>query len=189
MNETDQMAGTEKPERSFALYLRQDGEVSGPYPRGLLERYLELGRIRPDDELSADGVEWQTAEMHLPGISALEQLLRTHSAQEDSDERNWAHERHRARLRWINERDSEDRRRAQGTSALENQRSGRDRREVPLPVDGRPHFIPAGPEERPWVHTCGVSIVAILILAILGVGVCLWMFVPRFVPHIRLLGG
>jgi hypothetical protein len=40
------------------LYVRRGGRVSGPYPFGLVSRYVLLGRIRFDDEVSSDRVEW-----------------------------------------------------------------------------------------------------------------------------------
>ena len=39
-------------------YLRKNGEVKGPYPAGLISRYILLGRINDGDEVSGDGEEW-----------------------------------------------------------------------------------------------------------------------------------
>jgi uncharacterized protein YjbI with pentapeptide repeats len=41
-----------------AWYLRRGTRVEGPYPAGLVRRYVLLGRIQPVDEVSHDGVEW-----------------------------------------------------------------------------------------------------------------------------------
>ena len=43
---------------SNTLYLRSNGQVKGPYPAGLISRYILLGRISDKDEVSEDGQEW-----------------------------------------------------------------------------------------------------------------------------------
>lgn len=40
-------------------YTRRDREIRGPFPAGLISRYILLGRITKDDELSVDQVSWQ----------------------------------------------------------------------------------------------------------------------------------
>lgn len=40
-------------------YTRRDREIRGPFPAGQITRYILLGRIREQDELSADQVSWQ----------------------------------------------------------------------------------------------------------------------------------
>lgn len=40
-------------------YLRQGGKVTGPFPAGLVSRYILLGRIKFDDEVSQDREQWQ----------------------------------------------------------------------------------------------------------------------------------
>jgi hypothetical protein len=42
-------------------YARRDGVVRGPFTVLLVTRYILLGRIRLDDELSEDRVSWQPA--------------------------------------------------------------------------------------------------------------------------------
>lgn len=42
-------------------YVRRAGRVSGPFPAGLISRYILLGRIHADDELSQDRDEWRKA--------------------------------------------------------------------------------------------------------------------------------
>ncbi len=39
-------------------YTRKEGQVKGPFPAGLVRRYLLLGRLRAEDEVSVDGSEW-----------------------------------------------------------------------------------------------------------------------------------
>lgn len=40
-------------------YTRREKEIRGPFPAGLITRYILLGRIREDDELSVDQLSWQ----------------------------------------------------------------------------------------------------------------------------------
>lgn len=40
-------------------YTRRDMEIRGPFPAGLVTRYILLGRILETDELSTDQVSWQ----------------------------------------------------------------------------------------------------------------------------------
>lgn len=39
-------------------YVRRDGEVRGPFPAGLISRYVLLGRLGRHDEVSSDGAHW-----------------------------------------------------------------------------------------------------------------------------------
>ena len=39
-------------------YTRRDKEIRGPFPSGLITRYILLGRVKPEDELSVDQVSW-----------------------------------------------------------------------------------------------------------------------------------
>ena len=40
-------------------YMRREKEIRGPFPSGLITRYILLGRLREDDELSTDQISWQ----------------------------------------------------------------------------------------------------------------------------------
>jgi hypothetical protein len=40
-------------------FTRRDGRVRGPYSADHVTRYILLGRIRPDDELSSDKFRWR----------------------------------------------------------------------------------------------------------------------------------
>lgn len=40
-------------------YTRRDKEIRGPFPAGLITRYILLGRVTEKDELSVDQVSWQ----------------------------------------------------------------------------------------------------------------------------------
>jgi len=40
-------------------YTRRDKEIRGPFPAPLVTRYILLGRVREEDELSTDQISWQ----------------------------------------------------------------------------------------------------------------------------------
>jgi hypothetical protein len=46
---------------AVAWYTRREGTVRGPYAPGHITRYILLGRIRLDDELSHDQSSWKLA--------------------------------------------------------------------------------------------------------------------------------
>ncbi len=105
-------------------YTRRGGQVRGPYPAGQVTRYVLLGRILLDDELSQDQDEW------LP-VSACEALIpeeMQHLETEEDMERLFA-----ARLR-EDERSGEDRRETQRMAPPEGiNRRGKERRKTEDP--------------------------------------------------------
>jgi len=54
MNEND----NEKTKRRL-WFVRRDGEVKGPYPSGGVRRFVLLGRVRMEDQVSQDRKRWQ----------------------------------------------------------------------------------------------------------------------------------
>ena len=48
-------------EQNKLWYWKQGGKVTGPFPSGLLQKYIILGRVRPDDLMSQDKQIWQRA--------------------------------------------------------------------------------------------------------------------------------
>ncbi len=56
-----------------AWYTRRGGVVRGPFPPGEITRYILLGRIRLDDELSRDCITWSPA-LQLTGLLPHEML-------------------------------------------------------------------------------------------------------------------
>jgi hypothetical protein len=50
----------EKTERLW--YTRREGIIRGPFPAAVISRYILLGRIKLNDELSEDQSSWQAAE-------------------------------------------------------------------------------------------------------------------------------
>ncbi len=100
-------------------HARRDGHVRGPFTSDELRRYLLLGRIRLEDELSRDGVEWRP-------VSALPHVI----PEEMRDVRTAADRR---RLNWaraqVDERSGGDRRLgAQRLAPPVIERRGPDRR-------------------------------------------------------------
>lgn len=78
--------------------VRRGERVTGPYPAGLVSRYILLGRIRLDDEVSADGATW----LSVREVDALvPQVLRDAEAHPDVPE---LQERLQLARRWADER-------------------------------------------------------------------------------------
>jgi hypothetical protein len=46
-------------ERYQLWYLRDNEKITGPFPTGLIQRYLLLGRLHTSDEVSIDGTHWR----------------------------------------------------------------------------------------------------------------------------------
>ena len=88
------MAKTAK-QGSSLWYTRRDDKVRGPFPAGLIRRYVILGRIRMDDELSQDLENWTP----LSGLPALIPDI----LQEQEDDPH-VQERLMAARRWEDER-------------------------------------------------------------------------------------
>lgn len=45
-------------------FTRRNGEIRGPHPGGLISRFLLIGRLTPDDEVSQDRENWQRIREH-----------------------------------------------------------------------------------------------------------------------------
>jgi len=48
-------------EQNKLWYWKQGGKVTGPFPSGLLQKYIILGRVKPSDLMSQDKQTWQRA--------------------------------------------------------------------------------------------------------------------------------
>lgn len=90
-----------------AWYVRKDGEVKGPFARGLLLRHRVLGRLRAEDEVSVDRINWFLA-MEIPALDP-DTAMPVRAARQAEDGLEWAQERDRARRRWMEERWRSDR--------------------------------------------------------------------------------
>ncbi|CAK0747731.1 Pentapeptide repeat-containing protein [Gammaproteobacteria bacterium] len=105
---------------SLAWYVRRNQKVAGPYPSGLIRRFVLLGRLRLTDEVSRDGQSWQTLqstpEALPPGIrgktaAEQEEFLRLGRLRED-------------------ERSGQDRRALQESSEKWREQRQKERREA-----------------------------------------------------------
>jgi len=105
-------------------YTRRGKEIRGPFPAGLVTRYILLGRIRQDDELSVDQLSWQKVS-DVPELIP-EELKLDLSVPENQEKLQIARMRE-------DERESNDRRNKQSSiEALSNRlnRSGNERRKT-----------------------------------------------------------
>lgn len=103
-------------------YIRRRGEVKGPYPAGLITRYVLLGRIRDDDEISPDGRTWTLLREHQELIP---EVMKTAAADPT------AQQRLEAARRWADERGPErrgTRQEAEHADGVEQRIGARDRR-------------------------------------------------------------
>lgn len=103
-------------------YIRRRGEVKGPYPAGLITRYVLLGRIREDDEISPDGQVWTLLREHQELIPEVMKAAAAYPA---------AQQRLEAARRWADERGDErrgTREESEGAAGVEQRIGARDRR-------------------------------------------------------------
>ena len=115
-----------------AWYIRRGNQVTGPFPHGLLVRYRELGRLKPPDEVSADGVNWfRLDEVPALAIQPIDDSARRRRQARSEGEIDWTRERGRARRRWLEERWIPDRRTGESGDDAEGQPRGPDRRSDP----------------------------------------------------------
>lgn len=167
-----------------AWYIRRNGEVSGPFPRGLLVRYRELGRLKAPDEVSADGVNW----FKLEEVPELAEILvvddDANAVASLEGEVNWARERGRARRRWLEERWIPDRRTSGGSDNDARRSRGPDRRADPTARENV-HFgsAAAAPVNR-WTSTA----IALAVVLAAGVsGLAVWSLAPSKTLQVVLL--
>lgn len=103
--------------KSGKWYSRVKGKTAGPFPTGLLRRYVLIGRLSKDDEVSVDKSEWLKV-ADVPDL--IPDLLNS-----DPDD-EFAHERLKAARRWADERLQLDRR--SDSDDPSHRRRGSDRR-------------------------------------------------------------
>lgn len=102
-------------------YVRREGRITGPYPVGLVSRYVLLGRIRPNDEVSADRAEW----LRVRDVDALvPEVMREFEAHPDDPE---LQERLKAARRWADERRQSQAPRSDGQERRSGEPVGRGR--------------------------------------------------------------
>lgn len=101
-------------------YIKRGEDVEGPYPGGLISRYILVGRIKPDDQLSVDGRSWEP-------VSSFPEL-KPQVLEMDPDDPE-ARQRLMAAIRWEDERSGQERREGEPPSEeLAAQRRGAERR-------------------------------------------------------------
>ena len=100
-------------------YTRRDKEIRGPFPPGLVTRYILLGRILESDELSNDQISWQQVSS-FPYLIPPEMKLDL-SLPENNEKLRIARMRE-------DEREVGDRRDKQAATYVNHKRSGKDRR-------------------------------------------------------------
>ena len=105
---------------SNTWYLLRHGEVKGPYPAGLISRYILLGRVSELDEVSSDGQEWVT-------IKDVPELIPQLMKEDTSDP--LIQERLQAARRWADERSVDRRGEGKSQELPQKSRRGSDRRE------------------------------------------------------------
>lgn len=79
----------------YNWYTRRGGKVTGPYPAGLVSRYILLGRLSENDEVSTDNETWAP-------VSSYPELIPQVMRADPTDE--IAQERLKAARRWADER-------------------------------------------------------------------------------------
>ncbi|RME33799.1 MAG: pentapeptide repeat-containing protein [Gammaproteobacteria bacterium] len=73
-------------------YVRRKGRVAGPYPAAQIRRYVLLGRIRLDDELSHDRETWITARQYKASLSPAERRLKPADDERSGEDRRHSKE-------------------------------------------------------------------------------------------------
>lgn len=154
-------------------YTRKNGDVKGPFPTGMIRRFVLLGRLLPDSEVSPDGALW----LRLSDIERLVPEEIKHLDSSDGLERLLL-----ARLREDERRRD---RRQEGDGASTERRRGEDRRapEPELLVARRHarerHVNPSEGQRaaRPW------TVVSVLLAGLLAAGLYAgWSSPDRQVP-------
>ena len=110
------------------LWFVRDGEnITGPFPPKFITRYIMLGRIASDAQISLDQMSW----IPLAEVAELQpQEVPQHADGNDVESVKWREERKKAARRWADDRGGLDRRETEGGHSHE-MRIGSDRRLVP----------------------------------------------------------
>lgn len=104
-------------------FIQRSGKVEGPFPSGLVSRYVLLGRLQMDDKVSLDGLEWQLVK-DVPSL--IPDIL-------DADKDDpMQQERLMAARRWADERLSRDRRDEEPDARSDERRDVSDRRDFEI---------------------------------------------------------
>lgn len=109
---------------SNTWYVRRRGVVKGPYPAGLVSRYILLGRLEESDEVSGNGRDWLL-------VKDVPELIPKILKGDISDP--LIQERLQAARRWADERNRNRRSDTENQSATQENRQGDDRRDLEEP--------------------------------------------------------
>lgn len=130
---------------SHNWYVRRGKEVKGPFPAGLVSRYLLLGRVRENDEVSRDRQEWLPV-ARVPEL--IPEVIVAARANPDDEE---VQERLEAARRWADERREQkgpptaasgDRRsESEGEAALRSAHLAREELFAPTPLVTRRDYL------------------------------------------------
>lgn len=101
-------------------FVRRGKKIAGPYHKGLVSRYILLGRIKLSDEISSDRENWRP-------VLKLPELIPDVMKGDMSDP--MVQERLKAARRWADERDLDERRDSRAGDPDHGQSRGGDRRD------------------------------------------------------------
>lgn len=164
------------PTGPAAWFIRRGIQITGPFPQGLLVRYLELGRLKAPDEVSADGINW-FAIADVPVLASVREAAADDAEPVDEfGEIDWSRERGRARRRWLEERWVPDRRASASGEPGAGRERGPDRRADPAARAGV-HFQAEGNTQASRVPAFAIA--AAVLLSVGVATMALWQFAPR----------
>lgn len=114
-------------------YTRQGGEVKGPFPIGMVRRFVLLGRLHESDEVSPDKQEWRAVRNvpevipeEMQHVDSDEDRMRLMLTQLHEDERGQERRRHSGETPFLGRR-VEDERRSPEMEELIGHREARNR--------------------------------------------------------------
>lgn len=157
---------TEKPTARL-WYTRRDNVTKGPFPIGLVRRFVLLGRLRPTDDVSPDGDQWSAVQQN-------PELIPDEMRDLDSEE---------GRQRYLRARMREDERardRRSGEAVGGGRRTGERRGDESLEAINR-RKVRARQREaysRTEHYTGAMVILALIVAALVGLGVFLYRAMP-----------
>ncbi len=139
-------------------YVRKAGLVSGPFPSPQISEGLRLGEIKPRDEISLDGLQWEAIQ------DSGQFGKRSPEAPPETDDATWTAEREKARQRWESSLDGV----GEGAEISPMERARREAlREA---HDTTRSLVQAQARQRPsW------AIAAVALLVVVLIGVFVWI--------------
>jgi len=104
-------------------YIKRGEKIEGPFPAKQISQWILLGRLRTEDHVSQDGLQWHA-------IATMQELIPAQLKADLNDP--IAKERLQAARRWQDDRGARERRDARGYGATPDgaQRIGGDRRDI-----------------------------------------------------------